>query len=393
MDGARARGTWEKEAGLCTLLLLALLVQTQAIPKALRPPAAALNCSSSEYLHSDAQFCCNKCPAGHKLVSQCQSSDHRTICTKCEKGTFLLKANSSPRCSSCRRCKELEDVVSPCTHDGNTVCRCKQGYYGKPKGSDSQQCLICKTCGPGERVTGTCTPVTNTVCQCKDFHYRVNPTTCEPCQTCSDECLHLCQITSDPVTKTSEQENMTAAIVVIVVLLVFAVAGIVPLFKTIVPWCKKHLAKYPESSDPPNGCSEPAIFTSVCEDFINNTNESIPLPSPTEHMESDCLLPDCVPKEINVIAFIYSALDVVPAARFTELVRRLSVSDREIERAERDKHTFYESQYQMLKVWTNGKTREGESILPQHALKEFLDILDEMGLSGCGQKLESKYSL
>lgn len=90
--------------------------------------------------------------------------------------------------------------------------------------------------------------------------------------------------------------------------------------------------------------------------------------------------------------FIYSVLDIVPVGRFKELVRRLNVSEQDIDRAERDHRAFADAQYQMLMVWVESGTRGGKSVLPCPLLQECVNTLKDMNLNACAESIEDKYA-
>lgn len=46
--------------------------------------------------------------------------------------------------------------ISPCKHDTNRKCGCKDGYYKKKLDDVEWECSPCKKCGPGQFKTGEC---------------------------------------------------------------------------------------------------------------------------------------------------------------------------------------------------------------------------------------------
>uniref|UniRef100_A0A8C9TBF4 Tumor necrosis factor receptor superfamily, member 1a n=1 Tax=Scleropages formosus TaxID=113540 RepID=A0A8C9TBF4_SCLFO len=119
-----------------------------------------------------------------------------------------------------------------------------------------------------------------------------------------------------------------------------------------------------------------------------------------QHYNGDCrpspeLLLNCsvLSSFFSASQFIYFLLDHVPLDRFKELVRCLSVSDRDIERAERDNHTVKEAQYQMLRMWSESGSGGKPGALSYSHLLVMVQTLREMGLAGCAEAIEGKYGI
>lgn len=89
--------------------------------------------------------------------------------------------------------------------------------------------------------------------------------------------------------------------------------------------------------------------------------------------------------------FFYFVLDEVPVARFKELVRRLGVSEQNIERAEQDHRKYKDAQYQMLKVWSDSGNGGGSNVLPYHRIQMFIETLREMYLVNCADNIENRF--
>lgn len=89
--------------------------------------------------------------------------------------------------------------------------------------------------------------------------------------------------------------------------------------------------------------------------------------------------------------FIYFVLDIVPVSRFKELVRRLNVSEQDIDRAERDNRAFADAQYQMLMVWVDSGTTGAKNVLPPPLLQDCVERLKVMNLTACAESIETKY--
>ncbi|XP_039550381.1 tumor necrosis factor receptor superfamily member 14-like [Pimephales promelas] len=105
----------------CILILLIVGVVTGQ-----RSVSSKRDCSKNEYW-SDG-LCCDKCAPGYKLIKEC-SSGVQSECEKCSDGTYQDNMNYFPNCFRCQKCSKRHAVViSPCTHQNNTVCGCKPGH-------------------------------------------------------------------------------------------------------------------------------------------------------------------------------------------------------------------------------------------------------------------------
>lgn len=84
-------------------------------------------------------------------------------------------------------------------------------------------------------------------------------------------------------------------------------------------------------------------------------------------------------------------LDEVPIGRFKELVRRLGVSEQNIDRAEQDHRNCKDAHYQMLKVWSDSGSGGGSNVLPFHRVQMFVDTLKDMCLINCADNIENMF--
>lgn len=89
--------------------------------------------------------------------------------------------------------------------------------------------------------------------------------------------------------------------------------------------------------------------------------------------------------------FIYFVLNNVPVSRFKELVRRLNVSEQDIDRAERDNRAFADAQYQMLMVWIDSGTTGGNNVLPCKLLQLCVETLKAMNLTASAESIDEKF--
>uniref|UniRef100_A0A8C6KG37 Tumor necrosis factor receptor superfamily, member 1a n=1 Tax=Nothobranchius furzeri TaxID=105023 RepID=A0A8C6KG37_NOTFU len=329
--------------------------------------AATLNlvtpkCPVGDYENKDG-ICCNKCPAGFKLVAECHSEGHRSNCTPCP--ARHCKSFNFVNFSAAAR-NEVE--VSPCRAAQNTICGCKVGYYKNHIDSETVECLKCSRCKPDETEEHACTRERDTVCGCKENFYRVR-------NKCPEPKNHLLI-------------NLVAGSVVVVLVLLALVVLVT--FLATKRFTKK---KMPTLSSQTSEVSHLLIYA-------EGPPQSICLKAAAQNPVGELelsKLPDCVPLEIKIPELIYAVLDLVPVLQVKQLVRCLGVKDTEIERAEMDHRSCREAHYQMLRVWAQKGSQElgggrGE-MLHRPLLEELLDKLRQMHLGRAAEELETKYSI
>ncbi|XP_029928936.1 tumor necrosis factor receptor superfamily member 1A [Myripristis murdjan] len=385
-------GLWNKKphgGSVCTLLIL-LLFPTLGLTK---PQPLEEECPVGDF-RSDDGICCNKCAQGFRYVADCQAEGQRTSCKPCEEGeTFMDQMNYTPNCKICKRCKKYEVMVSPCSKERNTVCRCKTGFYKEVIGPGTDQCIKCHSCGLREIQTYACTPENNTVCECEKGYYR-HKTQCLPCKDCTTDCKLHCP-TTDVIKKPAENEHESLKLVLVGVgvvgLVLVVVVGFVT-YKT----TKQHTKRRLLSSSPTSDVFPDTSQNMLCiEKPSDNYNNAVPY-SPVSDQEPSSL-PDCIPLEIKFSELIYTVLDLVPVPQVKQLVRSLGVTDTEIERAEADHRACKEAHYQMLRMWAErgSQSRGGSSgvMLHRPLLQELLDKLSSMQLGWAVEELQTKYGI
>ncbi|KAI7807038.1 tumor necrosis factor receptor superfamily member 1A [Triplophysa rosa] len=372
--------THRRKHHLSICLLLVLFCQSYVVGQG--------QCSENEYWN-DQGFCCDKCHAGFKLIQKCPALGQRSVCKKCDAGTYSEKANFYRNCFKCTSCKKPNMVtVSNCTVTSNSTCKCNDGYYMKKLTTSTLECRLCKNCGPGQWKIGNCTGEDYNHCMCKDKHYSVKPNSCEPCVRCQEGCGFLCNSSKTLNTVRSPTTDTVSQIVVPVCSCIMAVAvGVFMLYEGIRLWRKRKRALSAQSS-PHDPVSMTEVETMVVTDSPDSVMKHVPKPCETERASE---LPDCVPREIKVAEFIYFVLDEIPVARFKEVVRRLGISEQDIDRAERDNRAFKDAQYQMLKVWSDRGSGGGNNILPCHLIQLFIDTLGDMFLASCADSIENRF--
>lgn len=349
------------------------------------------NCLENEYWNKEG-FCCDKCHQGYKLKQECSAENMRSKCEKCDEGTYLEQANYSPNCFRCQQCtKPHSRESSPCTPYSNRVCECDTDYYKKKLGDLGWECSRCKKCGDGQIEIQNCTKEENRQCKCQENHYPVNKNSCKLCDKCQPGCDHLCKTSIPPVfftsTKSNGPEDTVPKIVVPVCASIMVLSlAIFMAYEGIRHWRKRAQASSSQSSSP--ATEEEAFIITVVQDsknksvsFTNQPCESKPLGN----------LPDCIPREIKIHEFFYFVLDEVPIGRFKELVRRLGVSEQNIDRAEHDHRNCKDAQYQMLKVWSDGGSGGGNNVVPYDQIQMLMSTLKDMCLVSCADNIENKF--
>ncbi|MCI4374482.1 hypothetical protein PGIGA_G00006680 [Pangasianodon gigas] len=391
METRHHTGKWKKICVPYILFLLTVLSQCDATEEQ-NNFNNSVSCLENEYPNDG--FCCDKCPPGFKLKEMCTGQGWRSKCDKCSPGTYQDNMNHYRNCFSCRKpCdsdyNEIE--IAPCTHMQDRICGCKKGYYKNVVDEITMSCEACRKCGDGEREISPCNGQTNTVCECKYNHYRVARGICAQCKNCSSKCSDLCsphvKTTMDPNSHTPGSHFQTKFILVgLCLCAVFGLFCIISFYNGFNLWKKRKQTLYSES---PVSCDpEKQVGKRETHTCLQSKEDESSLLA----VQTDSVLPDCVPREVKTHEFIYFVLDIVPVSRFKELVRRLNVSEQDIDRAERDNRAFADAQYQMLMIWVDSGTRGGKSVLPRPLLQECVDRLKDMNLNSCAESIEDKYA-
>ncbi|KAG7336022.1 hypothetical protein KOW79_000715 [Hemibagrus wyckioides] len=377
---------WKRIGVPCILFLLAVLRQCDAT-EVQNIFNNTVTCQENEYQHTG--FCCDKCHPGFKLKQKCVGEGKRSNCVICSPGTYQDHMNHYMNCFTCREpcdalSKEIE--IEPCTNKHNRICGCEAGYYKNVVNEITMSCDPCRKCGKGERETRPCEKERNTECDCKHNHYRVAKGICAPCTNCSSKCPEMCQSTdlTTPTPPLIPGLHLQTAFLVCLSVVIGLVCFIIVYFG--VKYCKRIQTLYSQSHkacDPEN---------QVGKNETHNCIQGKDVEKLLSSSQPETVLPDCIPREIKTPEFIYFVLYIVPVSRFKELVRRLNVSEQDIDRAERDHRAFADAQYQMLMVWVESGTRGGKSVLPCQLLQECVNTLKDMNLTACAESIEDKYA-
>ncbi|KAM4689879.1 tumor necrosis factor receptor superfamily member 1A-like [Rhinophrynus dorsalis] len=81
-------------------------------------------------------------------------------------------------------------------------------------------------------------------------------------------------------------------------------------------------------------------------------------------------------------AQLYTLIDNIPSKSWKEFVRRLGLSDNDIENSERENKRYRDAQYDMLRVWMS---RFGPSVATRDLISR---VLRDMELGGCIERIQ-----
>ncbi|XP_041124466.1 tumor necrosis factor receptor superfamily member 1A-like [Polyodon spathula] len=364
--------THARHSGAFWILVTVGLLCSGVVVSESAPQSA--DCKSHEYEHEG--YCCNRCLPGYKMSSPCPGPNMTTTCMPCAEKTFLAISNYNRNCFRCRKCDKLlnQVEVAPCKGDMDRVCGCPDWHY-KVRQRDSFNCVRCQTCSRGSVIAKPCLEYSNTVCKCSETYFRDGKGDCHPCSECDGgfNCTVHCPKPNQP----DHKPWMIIAVVMSCLLAGCFVYEAAKNSKKILQRCKKPYASV--------NMEQNIFSTSELVPSVQQTD----LPSPVH--ERTCLsmpdsapaqLPDCVPQITNSPEFLYAVVSAVPVNRWKEFVRRLGLSDREMECVERDQRCFQEAQYEMMKLWRNKKRAPQQSVI--------MGVLRGMGLEGCAEELSAE---
>ncbi|NXH20084.1 TNR1A factor, partial [Bucco capensis] len=412
------RGPALPRSSLGTVILIFVCVLTKEsveiapVPYTLQVPQVALDgrdpsnplrrekrqvqCPLGQYLHPRETHCCMRCHAGTYKEKDCDGPEQATVCLPCANGTFTAVDNTMSKCFPCTHCRaEFQQIVeSPCSPKQDTVCGCRKNQYqvGLP---DLFHCRTCTSCANG--IITNCSKNSDTVCRCKPGFFLTLSNVCKPCSRCTgEECLHC----PSPVTTSPTSAGLTGSLVLGIIVAIFGVIAVLCIVNKGVKLLQEHgiASSFYSCVSLPQTSKEP-----VPEGEVKRSDISILLPESQKETEllvtataaaaatasqlpSSQELPDCIsPARKTQLpdtpALLYTVVDQVPLSRWKELVRRLGLSERELERAEAEHRHLREAQYEMLRLW---KLQLGRAATVEH----ISSVLNQMELSGCSEAIQ-----
>lgn len=399
-------------------------------------------CPHGKYSHPrNNSICCTKCHKGTYLYDHCPAPDQVTDCRECENGTYTARENQLTQCFSCTICrKEMHQVeISPCAVDQNTVCGCKKNQYQHYYDETLFQCMNCSLC-PNGTVHLPCQERQNTVCSCHGgFFLRENE--CVPCSECqgSPQCMKSCLPFSENVQGRQDADTTVLLPLVIFLSLCLLLVVFVGLLCRFRRWKPKLVSIVCGTSKPvkegelegittkplamspgfiPPGCLSPppgfsptTVFSPIptgpsgstyiprdCPDFRDaspwrevaspyqgaepafpSALTSTPIATPIQKLEEGAHSP----RPDSDPATLYAVVDGVPPTRWREFMRRLGLSEHEIQRLElQNGRCLREAYYSMLAAWRQRTPRH------EATLDLVGSVLCDMDLLGCLEDIQ-----
>ncbi|XP_045682386.1 tumor necrosis factor receptor superfamily member 1A isoform X2 [Phyllostomus hastatus] len=368
-------------------------------------------CPQGKYPHSqNNSICCTKCHKGTYRYNDCPGPGLDTDCRECENGTYTALENHLRQCLSCTICrKEMDQVeISSCAVDRDTVCGCRKEQYRKYWSDTHFQCINCSPCLNGT-VRVSCSENQDTICSCNAGFF-VKDNKCISCAYCKEdtECTNLCPMTGGLIQAPPDPATTVLLSLVIVfgvcLLFVFFMALICrsPRWKTKlhsilcrkIPSEKRGDPEHQASGSNFNPLPNFSPF-SISPQCLTSLPDIPRVPSPPEetgpgHQETGHLLTALPANSIPIYtprpddpAMLYAVLNSVPPLRWKEFVRRLGLSEHEIERLElQNGRCLREAHYSMLMAWRQRMPRREDS------LALLGQVLRDMELISCLEEIE-----
>ncbi|XP_021253030.1 tumor necrosis factor receptor superfamily member 1A-like isoform X1 [Numida meleagris] len=360
--------------------------------KFLRREKRQVQCPVGKYPHPKGTHCCMRCHAGTYKSKDCEWPDQAPVCLPCPNGTFTAVDNTMDKCFQCTRCRtELQQITeTPCTLKQDTVCGCRKNQYQTGE-ADFFQCKNCSPCVNG--IIANCSKDRDTICRCKPMFFRTLDNVCKHCNSCAgEECL-LC---SSPVTTSRNSSELNGNLVLGIIVAIFVVICVLYIVNKAVKLVQKNgvpsslysCVSLPQTSKEPvsevevkgSAITVLPVVQKETELPVNATPPAVPL------LQSSHELPDCVrPARKRQLpdnpAILYTVVDHVPPSRWKEFVRRLGLTDYDLERIEMEHRRLRDAQYEMVRLW---KLQMGHAATVEH----ISCVLNQMELSGCSEAIQ-----
>ncbi|XP_059694084.1 tumor necrosis factor receptor superfamily member 1A [Haemorhous mexicanus] len=356
----------------------------------LRREKKQMHCQLGQYLHPRKTHCCMRCHAGTYKAKDCDGPDQATVCLPCANGTFTAVDNTMSKCFQCKRCRTaLQQIVeTPCTPKQDTVCGCQKNQYQIDSESEYFQCRNCSLCADG--IIASCSKNKDAICRCKPQFFLSRSNICKPCNSCTGEDCLLCP---SPVTTSPTSSGLNGNLVLGTLVAIFGVIFILCIARKVGKLVQKHKKvsfSYCVSStkEPVSEVGEERNeIPSLRPESQKKTELPInPTLLPTSLTQGSHEFPDCVrPARTTQLpdtpAILYTVVDHVPPSRWKEFVRRLGLSDCDLERIELEHRRLRDAQYEMLRLW---KLHMGRAATVEHISR----VLNQMELSGCSDAVQ-----
>ncbi|NXY05131.1 TNR1A factor, partial [Pteruthius melanotis] len=352
-----------------------------------------MHCQVGQYLHPRKTHCCMRCHAGTYKAKDCDRPDQATVCLPCADGTFTAVDNTMSKCFRCTHCRtELQQIVeTPCTPQQDTVCGCQKNQYQTDSESEFFQCRNCSSCANGSITS--CSKTRDAVCRCKPQFFLSRSNICKPCNSCTgEECL-LCP---SPVTTSPTSSGLNGNLVLGILVAIFGLISVLCVAHKVGKLIQKNRieSSFYSCVSLPQTTKEPVSEDEGKKKEISillpesqketelpvNATPSAPLPQ-SPHELPDCVRPANKTQLPDNPAILYTVVDHVPPSRWKEFVRRLGLSDYDLERIELEHRRLRDAQYEMLRLW---KLQMGRAATVEH----ISCVLNQMELSGCSDAVQ-----
>ncbi|NXY21203.1 TNR1A factor, partial [Atrichornis clamosus] len=352
-----------------------------------------MHCQLGQYLHPRKTHCCMRCHAGTYKAKDCDRPDQATVCLPCADGTFTAVDNTMSKCFPCTHCRaELQQIIeAPCTPKQDTVCGCRKNQYQIDPESDLFQCRNCSLCANG--IIASCSKNRDAICRCKAQFFLSRSNICKPCSSCTgEECLQC----HSPVTTSPTSSGLNGNLVLGILVAIFGVISIgcivhkvgklvqenriVSSFYSCVSLSQTTKEPVSEVKEKRNEISILLPESQKETEFYVNATPSSPLPQ-SSHELPDCVRPARKTQLPDNPAILYTVVDHVLPSRWKEFVRRLGLSDCELERIELEHRRLRDAQYEMLRLW---RLQMGRAATVEH----ISCVLNQMELSGCSDAIQ-----
>ncbi|NWR85393.1 TNR1A factor, partial [Furnarius figulus] len=359
----------------------------------LRREKKQVHCQLGQYLHPRETHCCMRCHAGTYKAKDCDRPDQAPVCLPCANGTFTAVDNTMSKCFRCTHCRtELQQIVeAPCTPKQDTICGCRKNQYKFDPESDLFQCRNCSSCANG--IIASCSEDRDTICRCKPHFFLSRSNICKPCNSCiGEECLEC----HSPVTTPPTSSGLNGTLVLGILAAIFGVISIFCIVNKVRKLVRENriASSFYSCVSLPQTTKEPVSEVEVKRNEISillpesqkeielsvNAAPSAPLPQ-SSHELPDCVRPARKTQLPDNPAILYTVVDHVPPSRWKEFVRRLGLSDCDLERIELEHRRLRDAQYEMLRLW---KLQMGRAATVEH----ISCVLNQMELSGCSDAIQ-----